>query len=117
MLPWHQYIFGILFILAGANHFRTPKIYERIIPPYLPSPKMLTILSGIVEMILGFMLLNPDTQSSAAWGIIGLLVIFIPIHIYMLQNKKASLKMPMWALIIRLPLQFALMYWAYLYVL
>lgn len=115
MLPWHQYVLGLLFIIAGANHFRTPKIYEQIIPPYLPSPKLLTILSGIAEMVLGFMLLNPEMQSTAAWGIIILLILFIPVHIYMLQEKKAALKMPKWALIIRLPLQFVLMYWAYQY--
>ncbi|EDM43299.1 hypothetical protein SCB49_01052 [unidentified eubacterium SCB49] len=116
MLPWHQYLFGLLFIIAGANHFRKPKIYERIIPPYLPSPKMLNILSGVAEMVLGFMLLKPETQTTAAWGIITLLVLFIPVHIYMLQNEKAALKMPKWALILRLPLQFVIMYWAYLYV-
>lgn len=116
MLPWHQYIFGLLFILAGANHFRTPKIYERIIPSYLPSHKMLNILSGVAEMVLGFMLLNPESQTIASWGIIVLLILFIPVHIFMLQDKKASLKMPQWLLILRLPLQFALMYWAYQYV-
>lgn len=116
MLPWHQYIFGLLFILAGANHFRTPKIYERIIPSYFPAPKMLNMLSGVAEMVLGFMLLNPETQTIAAWGIIGLLVLFIPIHIYMLQEKKAALKMPQWLLILRLPLQLGLMYWAYQYI-
>lgn len=116
MLPWHQYIFGLLFILAGANHFRTPKIYERIIPPYLPSPKMLNILSGVAEMVFGFMLLNPESQTIASWGIIGLLILFIPVHIYMLQEKKASLKMPKWLLTLRLPFQFVLMYWANQYV-
>lgn len=115
MLPWHQYIFGLLFILAGVNHFRTPHIYERIMPPYIPSKKLLNQLSGIAEMVLGFMVLNPETQDSAAWAIIVLLVLFIPIHIYMLQEKKAALKMPKWALIIRIPLQFGLMYWAYQY--
>jgi len=116
MLPWHQYVFGLLFIIAGANHFRTPKIYERIIPPYLPSPKMLNILSGVAEMVFGFMLLNPETQNTAAWGIMALLVLFIPVHIYMLQEEKASLKMPKWALVLRIPLQFGLIYWAYQYV-
>ena len=72
-------------------------------------------LSGIAEMVLGFMILNPETQKMAAWAIIALLILFIPIHIYMLQNKEASLKLPKWVLILRIPVQFALLYWAHLY--
>lgn len=73
-------------------------------------------LSGIAEMVLGLMLLNAETQTLAAWGIIGILILFIPVHIYMLQNKKASLKLPKWVLILRIPLQFGLIYWAYQYI-
>ena len=115
MLPWHQYLLGVVFVLAGFMHFQKPKLYERIMPPYIPAHKTMVILSGIVEMILGFMLLKEDTQNYAAWRIIGLLVLFIPVHVYMLQEEKASLKLPKWVLILRLPLQFLLMYWAYQY--
>jgi uncharacterized membrane protein len=115
MLPWHQYILGLIFILAGAFHFQKPKLYKRIIPPYLPSPNTLVVISGITEMIAGFLLLNPETQEIGAWGIIAMLIAFIPVHIYMLQDKKASMKLPKWLLILRLPLQFAIMYWAFLY--
>lgn len=115
MLPWHQYLLGVLFILAGMNHFRKPKIYEQIIPPYIPAHSSMVLLSGIAEMILGFMILNKNTQTVAAWGIIIMLLLFIPIHIYMIQNEKAAMKLPKWVLILRLPLQFGLIYWAYLY--
>jgi uncharacterized membrane protein len=75
----------------------------------------MVLLSGIAEMILGFMIMNKNTQEAAAWGIIIMLLLFIPIHIYMLQNEKAAMKLPKWILILRFPLQFGLMYWAYLY--
>lgn len=116
MLPWHQYLLGVIFIVAGFMHFQKPKIYEKIMPPYIPAHKSMVILSGVLEMILGFMLLNPDTQVIAAWGIMILLVLFLPIHLYMLREEKASLKLPKWVLVLRIPLQFALIYWAYQYV-
>ncbi|MCB0464197.1 MAG: hypothetical protein KDC78_00790 [Aequorivita sp.] len=115
MLPWHQYLIGVLFVIAGMNHFRKPKLYERIMPPYIPTHSAMVMLSGIAEMILGFMIMNKNTQCEAAWGIIIMLVVFLPVHIYMLQNVKAAMKLPKWILILRLPLQFGLMYWAYLY--
>jgi uncharacterized membrane protein len=116
MLPWHQYLIGALFVLAGANHFRQPKIYERIMPPYIPAKQTMVMLSGIAEMILGFMILTPESQVMAAWSIIVMLILFLPVHIYMLQNEEASMKLPKWVLILRIPLQFGLMSWAYQYV-
>ncbi|WP_313114577.1 DoxX family protein [Aequorivita sediminis] len=115
MLPWHQYLMGVLLVLAGMNHFRKPKLYERIMPPYIPAHSTMVMLSGVAEMLLGFMLMNQNSQEMAAWGIIILLIAFIPVHIYMLQDKKASMKLPKWALIVRFPLQLGLIYWAYLY--
>ncbi len=115
MLPWHQYLIGVLYILAGMNHFRKPKIYEQIMPPAIPAHSSMVVLSGIAEMILGFMIMNKNTQETAAWGIIIMLLVFLPVHFYMLQNEKAAMKLPKWVLILRLPLQIGLMYWAYLY--
>ncbi len=115
MLPWHQYLLGALFVIAGANHFRKPKWYEVVIPPYIPQHNTVVMLSGIAEMVLGFMLLNPESQITASWGLIILLLLFIPVHIFMLQNEKAAMNIPKWLLILRIPLQFALMYWAYQY--
>jgi len=116
MLPWHQYFIGALFVLAGANHFRQPKIYERIMPPYIPAKPTLVMLTGVAEMIFGFMILTPASQTIAVWGIIILLILFLPVHVYMLQNKEASMKLPKWVLIFRIPLQFGLMFWAFQYV-
>ena len=116
MLAWHQYIIGMVFILAGMYHFKKPKLYLKIMPPYLPIKSSLVLITGILEMVLGMMILSPATQTIAGWGIIVLLVLFLPVHIYMLQNEEASLKLPKWVLILRIPLQFGLMYWAYQYV-
>lgn len=116
MLPWHQYILGLIFVVAGVFHFQKPKLYLRIIPPYLPYPNTLVAITGITEMISDFLLMTFDTQKIGAWAIIVQLILFLSVHIYMLQDEKAALKLPKWVLIARLPLQFLLMYWAYQYV-
>jgi uncharacterized membrane protein len=115
MLPWHQYLMGVLLVLAGMNHFRKPKLYMRIMPPYIPAHSTMVMISGLVEMVLGFALMNKNSQVGAAWAIIAMLIVFIPVHIYMLQNEKAAMNLPKWVLMLRLPLQFGLMYWAFLY--
>lgn len=116
MLPWHQYVFALILLVSGVFHFVRPKIYERIMPPYIPAHSSMILLSGILEMVFGLMLLNPDTQTIAVWAIIAMLVAFLTAHFYMLQDEKASLGLPKWLLVIRILLQFGLMYWVYQYV-
>ena len=113
--PWHLYLMALLYILAGFNHFRKPKIYLRIMPRYLPAPKTLVYLSGIAEVILGIGICFPSTKNISIYGIIAMLIIFLLVHFYMLSSKKAGAGIPLWLLILRLPLQFVLMYWAYYY--
>ena len=52
-LPWHLYVMAVMYILAGINHFRRPRLYLKIIPPYFPKPKLLNALSGFAEIALG----------------------------------------------------------------
>ena len=114
-LPWHLYFMGILYVLAGLNHFRNPRLYHKIIPPYFPKPKLLNYFSGIAEIILGIGLCIPITSVISAWGIIFLLIAVFPANLFMYSNKKAGMGLPKIVLFIRLPLQIVLMIWAYYY--
>ncbi len=114
-LPWHQYVMGLIYVLAGLNHFRQPRLYVKIIPPYLPNPSLINKVSGILEIVFGIGICIPVLASISSIGIIILLLGFYATHIYMLQNQKASLGLPKWLLILRLPLQLVLIYWAFQY--
>ena len=113
--PWHLYAMAGMYILAGLIHFIKPKLYLRIMPRYLPAHKTLVYLSGAAEIILGAGLLIPATKDLALYGIILMLVIFLLVHFYMLSSEKAGAGFPKWALWIRIPLQFGLMWWAWYY--
>ncbi len=90
-----QILFFILiafYIFAGYNHFASPSFYLPIIPPYLSNwANEINLLSGILEIILGILLLPKSTRSYAAKGIIILLVLFIPSHIYFIQKGSFTL--------------------------
>lgn len=107
---------ALLLILTGILHFRVPRVYVRIIPPYIPHPRMMVALSGIAEITLGILLLFSKTQFLAAWGIILMMVVFFPVHFYMLENESAGAGLPKWLLIVRIPMQIGIMWWAYMYV-
>lgn len=87
----------------------------RIMPRYLPAHKLLVYLSGIAEIILGVGLILHQTKSLAIYGIILMLAIFLLVHFYMLTSKKAGAGFPKWILLLRIPIQFGLMWWAWYY--
>ena len=107
---------GIIYVLAGLNHFRQPRLYLKIIPQYLPNPNLLNKLSGLAEILLGILVCISFTSAIAAWGIIALLIAVFPANLYMYQNDNVALGLPKWVLLLRLPLQLALIYWAFLYI-
>lgn len=113
--PWHLYVMAVGYILAGMNHFRKPRLYVRIIPDFFPNPKLLNIISGAAEIILGILLCIPAASPYAAVGIIALLIAIFPANLFMYMNEKAALGMPKWALLLRLPFQIVLIIWAYQY--
>ena len=113
--PWHLYLMAVMYVFAGIMHFIKPKAYLRIMPRYLPKHKELVVLSGLAEIILGIGLCIPILKNSAIYGTILMLAVFLMVHFYMLSSKKASAGIPKWVLILRVPIQFGLMYWAYWY--
>ena len=104
-----------LYLLAGINHFRHPRFYQRIIPPWVPQPELANQIAGIAEIVLAILLLIPATRAIGAWGIIALLIAVFPANVYHLQQGGAGMNVPMWLLWLRLPLQAVLIWWAWLY--
>ncbi len=115
-MNWHIYILSLIFVVAGIFHLIRPKAFMRVMPLYLPYPKLLVYLSGIAEIAAGVGILFTQTKTIATWSILIMLILFFPVHIHMLVNKKAGLNLPKPVLLFRLVLQFGLIYWTYQYI-
>lgn len=113
--PWHLYLMAGMYIFAGTMHFVFPKAYMRIMPRYLPKHRLLVYISGVAEIVLGAALCFQATKNASIYGIIAMLTVFLLVHFYMLSDEKAAAGIPKWILILRIPLQFGLIYWAYWY--
>ncbi len=109
----------IFYLAAGSNHFLSPGGYLAIIPRYLPWPHTLNLLAGFFEIFFGAALLFKSSRFFAAWGIILMLLAFLPVHISMIGD--APLKMgnlmvtPFLAWLRFLVLQPLLIFWAWCY--
>jgi uncharacterized membrane protein len=107
------YAMAAFFAAAGLGHFIFTKFFLRIMPPYIPWHKPIVYLSGLVEIGLAGLLLIPHYRVWAAWGIIALLLAVFPANLYHLTSGGAGMRIPQWALVMRLPLQFVLIGWAF----
>jgi len=105
----------LLYVAAGVNHFWHPATYLGIMPPWLPLPELLVIISGLAEIVLGLLLLPVRRRAFAAWGIIVLLIAVFPANIQMAINWHREGHAKEWIAWARLPLQAVLIYWAWLY--
>jgi uncharacterized membrane protein len=80
----------------------------RIVPPYIPWPRAAVLVSGVFELLGAAGLLYRPTRRAAGVGLFILTLAVTPAHIYMLQRPELF-GVPYWALILRLPLQVALL--------
>lgn len=108
-------VMGVMYVAAGLGHFVATRVYEGIMPDYMPAHHQLVLISGAAEIAGGLGVLVPQTRKAAAWGLVVLLVVVMPANIWMLQHSERYSGVPLWALWVRLPLQLPLIWWAWLY--
>lgn len=106
---------SIFYIITGTLHFVATDFYLRLMPPYIPYHKEMVYISGLAEIILGFGLVANKTRRLSAWGIIALLIAVFPANIHAYVNNVDVFGLPRWVLLLRLPFQGVLIYWAYIY--
>ncbi len=113
------YAMALFYTAAGINHFINPDGYISLIPPYFPAPEVCNVLAGIAEMVFGIGLLFRNLRIWSAWGIVCMLVVFIPVHVYFVQLGSCipeALCVPAWIGWVRLiVLQPLLVLWAWTY--
>ena len=103
------------YAFAGVSHFRNPKFFLKITPPWVPEPEKVNLIVGAIEVALAVGLIFEATRSYAAWGIIALLIAVFPANWYHFQKARKKGKHQT-ATLIRLPIQLLLIYWAYSFV-
>jgi uncharacterized membrane protein len=112
------WVMAAFYVFGGYNHLANPEFYLRIMPPNLPNPEWLNVLSGLAEIVLGVFVLEPKVRVYAAWGIIALLIAVFPANMYVaLQNvgsdgPGSGLGALNW---VRIPFQGLFVVWAWWY--
>ena len=97
------------FLLGGLAHFAFTQAEMRIVPPWVPAPRAVVLVTGLLELAGAAGLLARRTRAAAAWGLFALTIAVTPANIYMLQRAEAFPGVPYLALVLRLPLQVVLL--------
>lgn len=108
-----RWILGLLFILAGLNHFRAPRLYQAIMPDYLPWHELLVAASGVAEIGLGLLAPLPQMRWITRWGLIALLLAIFPANLHMALHPQRFAPLSPVLLWARLPLQGVLIAWVW----
>lgn len=98
------------FFFGGIAHFALTDLEARIVPPQIPDPRDVVLISGILELAGAFGLLLPWTRRAAGWGLFLLTLAVTPANIYMLHVHDQFPQVPVWLLWLRLPLQLVLLW-------
>ena len=114
------YVMAAFYVFAGYSHLANPAFFLAIMPPDLPEPELLNVVSGLAEIVLGVFLLDRRTRPFAAWGVIALLIAVFPANLYAAManvGPEGPGTGPGLANWIRLPFQVPLIAWAWWYTL
>ena len=70
------YVYVIFFIGAGVNHFPNPQFYDAIVPQFIPFPRLVHQITGVLEIIIPLFLLTRFRKEAALIMIIFLILIY-----------------------------------------
>jgi hypothetical protein len=69
-----RWLLAAAFVTTGALHFSATDAFLRVMPPYLPHPRALVLVSGAAEIAGALGVLVPGVvRQLAGWGLILLL--------------------------------------------
>lgn len=114
MKNFSLYAMASIYIIAGIVHLVKPEALMFLMPVWMPAPITMITLSGIAEIILGIGLIPEKTRKLSAWGIITILVVYFFVN-HATMSVDFFYKESEWFFLslLRLPMQFVLIWWAW----
>jgi uncharacterized membrane protein len=111
-VSWSQRLLAVFFTAAGLLHFLRPRMYEAIVPDYLPAPHELVLVSGAAQIAGAIMVVFPSTRRSGGLWLAATLVLVFPANVHMALHPDRYPSIAPALLSARLPLQPLMIWWA-----
>ncbi len=108
-LAWDAALLVTLFAVSGTVHLVAPRVFEPVVPGWVPAHRAVVLGSGVAELGCAAGLLVPATRRAAGLASAVLLVAVFPANVQMtvdaFQGSSAGYQV---ATLVRLPLQWPL---------
>lgn len=111
-MSWPQRLLAVFFTAAGALHFLRPRMYEQIVPDYVPAQHEIVLASGAAEIAGAVLVVFPRTRRIGGLWLVATLVAVFPANIHMALSPDRYASISPTLLWLRLPLQGLLIWWA-----
>jgi len=106
-------LLGIFFVAVGVLHFVKTALFVGAVPPYIPYPTEMVLISGVFEILGGIGVIVKPVRKWAGIGLIALLIAVYPANIHMAVHNELFPAIPPVVLWIRLVFQPILIVWVW----
>lgn len=106
---------ALVFGFTGMGHFMLTEPMAKMLPPWVPGRIPLVYATGVLEIAAALAVLIPRLRKLVGWGLIAMLILFLPVNIYAAINR-IEMGGHEWGpiyLLIRVPLQLILIGWTW----
>jgi uncharacterized membrane protein len=96
----------VWFLVGGIGHFTATAFFTGIVPPYIPMPREVVLVSGVFELLGAAGLLLPSWRREAGIGLFLLTLCVTPanVHMFLHPEKFPLLPQPWLSLLLGLRL-------------
>jgi len=110
-----------MLLFTSIGHFKFPEGMSMMMPPFIPSRKLVVYITGFIEIAAAVALMIPSAAKSTGWFLIAFFVVLLPANIYAASKRvnyeKGTYDGPgpvyLW---FRIPMQIFLIGWVYYFV-
>ncbi|MPQ99039.1 hypothetical protein GB931_14130 [Modestobacter sp. I12A-02628] len=73
-------LLGALMIVSGVTHLTVPDHYARLVPGWVPCPRVVVPLTGLLDVAAGVLLIVPSARGTGGWVTAALITAYLPVH-------------------------------------
>jgi uncharacterized membrane protein len=100
------YALALMFLFTATAHFgKMREDLERMLPPWVPNPRAIVFITGILEIIGALGLIIPETRWLAGLCLILFLIAVFPANVHAAKAKSTLAGRPATPLGVRAPMQ------------
>ena len=90
MIRAGRWALAVGFVAAGVLHLVAPQVYDPAMPPWVPAPRAMILVSGVAEVLGGVGLLVGRVRQWAGWGLAALLVAVYPANVWLAMDGESG---------------------------